>query len=125
MKYLSILVCSTFLFFASCGSDDSNEVEPEEPAPTEEPAPMPVASSVTYDADIAPLISSRCFRCHNDPTANGAPRGATFVNFGIVSRFAGAINFRVGNGTMPPGNPLPQAERDLISQWISDGMLER
>ncbi len=139
------------LFFTliSCGSDDSNdsipvekekevEVEDQKETPVvtnpviedkeEEKPPVVEESSgpkVTYDKDIAPLISSRCFRCHNDPTANGAPRSTAWVDFDVVKRNASAINLRVGNGTMPPSAGLIQSERDLIDQWIKDGTLEK
>ena len=149
MKKISILIL--FFTLISCGSDDSNDSVPvekekemgaemedqkETPVVTkpviedkEEEKPPVVEESpelkITYDKDIAPLISSRCFRCHNDPTANGAPRSTAWVNFDVVKRNASAISFRVGNGTMPPSAGLIQSERNLIDQWIKDGTLEK
>jgi len=100
-------------------------VEEVEEMPEEEP-PVLVEERqlLTYDADVAPLIASRCFACHNDPTRNGAPRNSTWVNFDIVSANAALINARVASGSMPPRGGLVQAERDVIAQWIADGMLE-
>ena len=79
---------------------------------------------ITYNLDVAPLLARRCFQCHDDPTANGAPSRSAWVNFSVVRANAAAINGRIANGTMPPSGGLPQAERDLIAQWIEDGMLE-
>lgn len=136
MKKFIILSATVFSMF-SCGSDDSGDTEQveeeevavvAEPSQEEEEVPpvvivAPENSSVTYDADVAPLIASRCFRCHNDPTANGAPSRSTWINFDIVSANAARINARVANGSMPPSGGLAQAERDVIAQWIAGGML--
>lgn len=126
-----ILLSAALLFMFSCGSDDSSDEDTApvvEATPEEESSETPVVEganqTVTYDRDVAPLIASRCFACHNDPTANGAPRSATWINFSIVSANAARINARVANGTMPPSGGLDQAERDIIAQWIADGMLE-
>ncbi len=136
MKKIIILSVSVFLML-SCGSDDSDtgqaqplgEViqgeEQEEQMPLED-APVVEEGNqlLTYDIDIVPLIAKRCFQCHNDPTANGAPRSSTWVNFDIVSANATRINARVANGSMPPSGGLAKVERDIIAQWIADGMLE-
>lgn len=131
-----VLLFTALLLMYSCSSDDSADEETAteaEATPEEESGETPQGETpvvegenllVTYDKDVAPLIASRCFRCHNDPTANGAPRSTTWVNFSIVSANAAGINARVANGTMPPSGGLAQAERDIIAQWIADGMLE-
>lgn len=31
----------------------------------------------------------------------------------------------VDQGLMPPGNPLPQPQKDLVRRWIEDGALEK
>jgi len=142
MKHFIILIFSFFLF-TNCSSDDSDDTStnddspeqvtpPEEgseetPPPTTTPVMTPTNSIVTYEKDIAPLISEKCFMCHNSPIANGAPIDATFIDFETVRDFASAINFRVGNGTMPNaqgGGPLPTEQRKLIDDWVQGGMLE-
>lgn len=151
MKKL-VLLSAAMLLMYSCSSDDSGDTDQATPdvevAPEEEVAEVPVVEEevvvveevvevpqeeepvveevrlLTYDADVAPLIASRCFACHNDPTRNGAPRNSTWVNFDIVSANAALINARVASGSMPPRGGLVQAERDIIAQWIADGMLE-
>ena len=120
MKKIVLLFAALLLMY-SCSSDDSAN---EETAQEETPVVEEQNQLITYDKDVAPLIASRCFRCHNDPTAFGAPPSATWVNFSIVSANAAGINARVANGTMPPSGGLAQAERDIIAQWIADGMLE-
>lgn len=137
MKYFFIF--STYLLLLIACSNDSEEINPNEgennPDTTkvpsaEEIAPVTVTPSelrITYNKDIAPLIEQRCFMCHNNPTDNGAPTDAVFTDFERVRSFAAAINFRVGNGTMPNtqgGGPLPQVERDLIDAWVKGDLLE-
>ncbi len=118
MRKFIILTATVFSMF-SCSSDDSGDTQAEEPATLTEVENQ----TITYDANVAPLIASRCFQCHNDPTANGAPSRSTWVNFDIVSANAARINARVANGSMPPSGGLAQAERDVIAQWIAGGML--
>lgn len=112
-----LLLAASMLVMYSCSSDSSEDTSPE--------VPVQQNQLVTYDNDIAPLIANRCFRCHNDPVANGAPRGTSWVNFAIVSENAASINTRIANGTMPPSGGLAQAEKDLVAQWITDGMPEK
>ena len=131
-----LLLSAALLLMYSCSSDDSSDeettpetevaVEEETEETTDEETPVVEEENlaITYDRDVAPLIANRCFRCHNSPTANGAPSRSTWVNFDIVSDNAARINARVANGTMPPSGGLAQAERDIIAQWIADGMLE-
>lgn len=124
-KYL--VLAASILVMYSCSSDSSEDTSPATLVQQNDNVPTTDSQNqlVTYEKDIAPLIANRCFRCHNDPVANGAPRGTSWINFAIVSERAASINTRIANGTMPPSGGLAQAERDLVAQWITDGMPEK
>lgn len=65
------------------------------------------------------LVNTRCRSCHNNSVANG---GMNFeLECNIITN-KDRINTRaVIEGTMPQGSPLPQSERDIITNWITAG----
>ncbi len=76
------------------------------------------AAGATFTA-VKNLIASKCQSCHNNSTANG---GVNFqVECNIVSSRARIKVRAVDEGTMPQAGPLTQAEKDIISAWITAG----
>lgn len=73
---------------------------------------------VSYASEIRPIIDTNCqlSNCHGD--WQGIPSFATYAD---VSANANGIKFRTGNGSMPPAGPLPDAEVQLISDWVDQG----
>jgi hypothetical protein len=73
---------------------------------------------VSYANEIRPIIETSCqlSNCHGDRM--GIPSFATYAD---VSANANGIKFRTGNGSMPPAGPLPDAEVQLISDWVDQG----
>ena len=87
-------------------------------------------TSVTYLANIKPIIDSNCIGCHSSPPVNGAP--FSLVSYAQVKNFAengslfSSVNKQTGeSGAMPPAGRLPQTSIDLISHWLEDGLLEQ
>lgn len=84
-----------------------------------------VASGVSYQNDIKPILEANCIKsgCHNGD--NGAQRNwSVFAN---VKAKASGIKTRTGNKSMPADiapTGLPQNQIDLIACWVDDGALD-
>ncbi|HBI41902.1 MAG TPA: hypothetical protein DDY78_03470 [Planctomycetales bacterium] len=89
-----------------------------------EPAP-------SFDKQVAPLLQSRCLKCHNPAKARGDLDLSTRDTLlkggekGVVvvpgkSRES-ALFAKVRDGKMPPGQPLGENEVELVRRWIDDG----
>src|SRR6266487_3832093 len=85
--------------------------------------------TISYSANIAPLLQNKCVRCHSP--GNIAPWAMT--NYTIVRSFAESIKKNVLNGEMPPwhadpfygsflnDSSLEPAQTAVLVQWINDG----
>ncbi len=73
---------------------------------------------VSYSSEIRPIIDTNCqiSNCHG--AQQGIPSFATYAD---VSANASNIKFRTSSGSMPPAGPLPDAEVQLISDWVDQG----
>ena len=73
---------------------------------------------VSYANEIRPIIDTNCqlSSCHGDNP--GIPSFATYPD---VQANASGIKFKTSSGSMPPGGPLPDAEVQLISDWVDQG----
>jgi mono/diheme cytochrome c family protein len=82
----------------------------------------PVDTVITYTTHIAPLFAAHCNSCHSNGT------------FPDISNFEAAVQHATRPGgvrarsvdnvgsPMPPTGLLPNAQRQLISRWIEQGM---
>lgn len=116
-KSLKFILPLISLFIMSCSSDSEEDL-----TPPEDDGGEIVDNDVTYTANIRPIITNNCIVCHNNPPINGAPFPLT--TFNDVSSRASSVFARTNNGTMPPSGKLPQANIDLISDWIAGGSPE-
>ncbi len=65
------------------------------------------------------LLASKCRSCHNSTVQNGVMNWEVDCN--IVTN-SDRIKVRVVDlGTMPQSGPLPQSEKNIISNWIAAG----
>jgi tetratricopeptide (TPR) repeat protein len=90
------------------------------------------AAAVTFDADIAPILWTRCAGCHH---ADG-PAPFSLVTFADARQHARQIAEVTARRYMPPWKPEPQAdafvgerrltdrELRLIAQWVEAGARE-
>lgn len=114
-----ISVFALFVMLYNCSSSD------DETTPTPTPNPNPTGK-ITYNGNIKSIMSSFCTSCHGSPTTNGAPMSLTTYsqvksaveNRGLVNRINSTTN------PMPQSGLMSQSNRDLIQQWIDDGLLE-
>lgn len=76
-------------------------------------------TGVSFDAQIKPIINTKCALsgCHNGD--NGANRNWTV--FSNVKANAANIKTLTGNRTMPQTGSLTQDQIDLIACWVDDG----
>jgi uncharacterized membrane protein len=106
------------LFNCSSSSDD-------EPTPNPNPNPNPTGK-ITYNGNIKSVMSANCTSCHGSPTTNSAPMSLTTysqVKSAVETR--GLINrINNANNPMPQSGLMTQTNRDLIQQWVDDGLLE-
>ncbi len=123
---LSILICFVFIFLASCSNSDDPQ-EMASPDPDSNPLPDdPVAEDLTYEADIKAIIDANCISCHGNPPTNNAPMSlVTYDDVTSAVDNRGLLN-RINSTTnpMPPGGQLPGNTRQLIEDWINQGMPE-
>lgn len=114
MKYCSLIFLSLFLF--SCESENEEGLFPL--STVEVPRDTTTILTVSFQRDIAPLISTKCASpgCH---AANS--NFPTLLNYTQIKANKTSINGRVSAGTMPQSGPLPQNEKDLIATWIIEG----
>jgi hypothetical protein len=89
------------------------------------------AAAVHFDQHIAPLLARRCLGCHNasdrkgeldlasHATAmKGGESGAVLVPGNLEESL---LWTHVRDGVMPPKEPLPAAERELLKAWVTAG----
>lgn len=110
-----ILMSMTTLLFSCTNVTESDLVDPIN------------LDILTFEADILPITRNTCTECHSDPPANGAPMPlVTFDNVVDAIENRGLLN-RINNNSapMPPSGLLPLPTRELIQQWVDDGLLEQ
>jgi len=109
----------TTLFIASCTKDEGK-------LPVTAAAPS-ACDTITYTKHIKPIIENTCISCHGTPPNPGAPLLTTYTE---VKNNSSKIRKTVLDANPAPelmpqgGPPLPQAQKDLISCWLDNGMKE-
>lgn len=87
--------------------------------------PQSACDSVTYTKHIKPILEASCLSCHGTSPQPGAP---VLASYSDAKANAALIKSTTVDGTpviMPQGSdPLPQAQKDLIVCWVSNGMKE-
>lgn len=102
------------------------------PTPAPNPAPAPVVGNPTYDANIAPIFTSKCSACHNSTTLAGGMDLTTYA--GVMKGSKNGIVITPGDSddsklvqvqsTQHFMNLTPE-ELTLVKQWIDAGALEK
>src|SRR5665213_3463420 len=85
----------------------------------------------SFEKQIAPLLQSRCLKCHNSTKARGEldlTCQAAFLKGGQTGAVvapgksnASLLFAKVSDGKMPPGHPLGADEVELLRRWIDAG----
>src|SRR5258708_7133235 len=95
------------------------------------PLAAAAAEPPSFTKDVAPLLRSRCLKCHAGPPAGGSldltsrARMLAGGDHGLVvhpGQVGKSPLYRhVKDGKMPPRQPLPTAEVELLRRWIDAG----
>ena len=81
------------------------------------------------EADAVAVLQRRCLSCHGTRTKTSgldlssrasAEKGGS-KGSALGSLASSLLLNRVLKAEMPPGNPLPEGERQILTQWIKDG----
>jgi hypothetical protein len=73
--------------------------------------------AVSFDREIAPLLAYRCLDCHGAV----APEAKWDLSRKKSPRAMRRAIERVLDDEMPPGKPLPEAEKALLRRWLARG----
>jgi hypothetical protein len=81
--------------------------------------------NMSYQADILPILTSRCYVCHSAAANNG---GISLEGYASLQRYVdngqllGAIRHDGGFSPMPKNAPqLPACQIEQIQAWIATG----
>jgi hypothetical protein len=78
-----------------------------------------------FSKSVAPLLRARCLRCHSGDKARGDLKlttRAAMLAAVIPGKAGESLLFtHVRDGKMPPKEPLPAAEVELLRRWIDAG----
>jgi uncharacterized membrane protein len=118
-----------FALTVGCGGDDGNG--DEKPNPNASGAVCPDNSTLTYEADIEPILKRYCNYCHsvNVPEAQRQDVPHFFDSEEDVLAHADLIDAAAAAGpartneTMPPadaaGGPLSLEQRKKLGEWLA------
>ncbi|MFO0844089.1 MAG: PSD1 and planctomycete cytochrome C domain-containing protein [Gemmataceae bacterium] len=88
--------------------------------------PVPAAAETPpFSKSVAPLLRSRCLKCHSEDKARGDLKLTTRVAMLAAVKPGKAdeslLFTHVRDGKMPPKQPLPADEVELLRRWIEAG----
>lgn len=115
-----LLVCLSLLL-NSCYYDNEEDLYPQQPCDT---------TDYKYSTVIQPILSERCYQCHNNATAPSMGNGVSFEGHANLTQylsfgeqfFLGAITHLPGYPQMPFGGAkIPDCEIQKIELWIAAG----
>lgn len=124
-KLLSGAMVTIFLIFSSCSKSSNSDEMTDDNSMTEDD-PIGMAIPRNYEEDIKAIITSNCLSCHSNPPVNNAPMSLetyTDVKNAVENR---SLLSRINNSSnpMPPQGQLSTATRQIIADWIDQGMPE-
>ena len=114
---LLVTLAGTLTIAFSCASDSEDHT----PAPPPPVAKACEGSTASLTNEIMPILQQNCAvsGCHISGTGR-----ANFTDKAIVIQFASQIRTNTQAGVMPPsssGQSITEAEKTLISCWVSNG----
>ncbi len=94
-------------------------------------ADSPRAQVRVFDSTVAPILARRCLDCHSGPEPKGklnlstnatAVRGGKHGQAIVAGKPDESLVWeRVESDEMPPKEPLPEAEKSVLRNWIATG----
>lgn len=115
------LIALAFLLLPCCGS-----------ARAQGPVALASDSSISFAADVAPILHRRCVLCHNARSAKGRLNLESYAALFKGGESGTAIErgdsensllcILLADGSMPKeADPLPVEQQELIAQWVRAG----
>jgi hypothetical protein len=114
----------------------TSRADDREPKPAASTVPEFKASQIEFfEKQVRPILQSRCFKCHGGEqkvrgglnltsraaVLRGGDQGsAVSLTKPSESLLLEAINY--DGLEMPPSGKLPQAERDVLTRWVREGL---
>jgi hypothetical protein len=77
------------------------------------------SATVSYKADIQPVIEKNCLRCHGMASKKGD--FSTYEGLKVVAANGELKEHVLILKNMPPKNPLPETDQQKIRCWLLDG----
>jgi len=86
----------------------------------------PINRTVTYQSDVATIMFNNCLTCHSGNAPSDGLDLSTYANVRFAAEQRNLIQ-RMNDATNPmPQNGLLSPEiRQIMDQWIEDGLLEQ
>lgn len=111
-----IYIAGFILFVTSCESRTYEEISDT----------TPITETVSYKADIQPIINANCISCHSP---GGSASYKPWTNYTQVKNEIDNILDRIQrpNGDpqkMPQGGSLSANQINIFKKWKADGLLE-
>jgi uncharacterized membrane protein len=115
LTLLSLSIVAVLLYSCTTSTVDEGDV-------TDLP---PIVETVTFDDNVAAIITTNCVTCHSGPNANAGLQLTGYTNVRAAAEQGNLVG-RINNASnpMPPSGQLPPEIRQIIDQWIIDGYLE-
>lgn len=125
------ITIAVLLALSSCDfeipRDINIHIKPELPTDPSTPpvTPPPVAGSLTFTADIAPILNASCVSCHG-ATKSGGYDFRTYETTMLAVKPGKSgdslLCYEPEHGLMPPGGKfLPADDTEKLCDWIDDG----
>ena len=116
--FLIILSSGLTLSFSSCYYDKGDLLYPQNGTGCD-------TTAVSYNRDVMPLLSNRCYTCHIGATAGGGIVLGTYAEDKVVAlngKLYGAVNHSPGFSQMPTGGTkLNTCQLATVKKWIDAG----
>jgi hypothetical protein len=119
--FLFAAVCT--LFVIGCTNDKGEDIIKPSTTPTTPGSGCDTASAISYSAQIAPIITSKCISCHGASNGGTKLHDWTNVNAKATSgKLYGAVSWNGSALNMPQGgSKLSDCDIAKVKKWAAAG----
>lgn len=118
--FILSLTAGIYFSLASCYYDNGDTIYPKGPNDCD-------TSSITFSADILPIIQDNCISCHNHVSFLGSVNLEGYNNVAVYANnglLVGSIRHYAGFRPMPDGQPmLDECSIESVEAWVRNGVL--
>ena len=120
MKNIFLIFALTIFVLQSCTYNNEEELYPS--------ANECVATNMSFNTNIKPILSSKCFLCHSNANSSTIGGGIAIEDYADVNHYAenglllGVMKHTSGYNPMPKGgSKVDDCKIDQIEAWINEG----